>query len=141
MKSTAKIALALLGAAVLCLGTFGAVANAGKTKKKTVVIYFSGSPKINSKGGKVTAKGGLNTASACKPSRGIRLQVLNSSSVVIATIDGTTTDSSGNWSVNGKLPSNLPAGTNYVRVKATKRTVSKFVCKAGVTALTPIPAA
>ncbi len=128
----------LFAVAALCLGTFSAVALAGK-KKKTAVVYFTGSPKIN-KGGKVTAKGSLNTASACKPSRGMRLQVLDVNGVVFATLDGSTSDSSGNWSLSGQLPSPLPAGTNSVRVKATKRTAGKFVCKAGVSTPVAVPA-
>ncbi len=119
----------MVAAAALCLGVFSADAMAGK-KKKTAVVYFTGSPKIN-KGGKVTAKGSLNTASACKPSRGMRLQVLDANGVVFGTLDGSTSDSSGNWALSGQLPSPLPAGTSSVRVKATKRTAGKFVCKAG----------
>ncbi len=130
MTRRAKLALVLIGAAVLCLGTFGATAMAAK-KKKTAVVFFTGSPKFN-KGGQVTAKGTLNTVSACKPSRSVKLQVLDSGGVVIATLDGSTTDSSGNWKLAGHLPNNLPAGTNSVRVKANKRAAGKFVCKAGV---------
>jgi hypothetical protein len=137
MRTSGK-ALVLFAVAALCLGTFSAVALAGK-KKKTAVVYFTGSPKIN-KGGKVTAKGSLNTASACKPSRGMRLQVLDVNGVVFATLDGSTSDSSGNWSLSGQLPSPLPAGTNSVRVKATKRTAGKFVCKAGVSTPVAVPA-
>jgi hypothetical protein len=130
----AKTFLVVFAVAALGLGLFSAAALAGK-KKKTVVVYFTGSPKIN-KGGKVTAKGSLNTASACKPSRGMRLQVLDATGTVIGTLAGSTSDSSGNWSLSGQLPSPLPAGTNSVRVKATKRTAGKFVCKAGVS--TPV---
>jgi hypothetical protein len=139
MRTAGKATLALIAIAALCLGAFSAVALAGK-KKKTAVVYFSGSPKIN-KGGKVTAKGSLNTASACKPSRGMRLQVLDATGAVIATLDGSTSDSTGNWALSGQLPSSLPAGTNSVRVKATKRTVNKFVCQAGVSTPVAIPAA
>jgi hypothetical protein len=137
MRTPGKTALALIAIAALSLGAFSAVALAGQ-KKKTSVVYFTGSPKIN-KGGKVTAKGSLNTASACKPSRGMRLQVLDATGTVIATLDGSTSDSTGNWSLSGQLPSNLPAGTNSVRVKATKRTVNKFVCQAGVSTPVAIP--
>jgi hypothetical protein len=136
MKTAGK-ALALVAVVALCLGAFSAVAMAGK-KKKTAVVYFTGNPKIN-KGGKVTANGTLNTASACKPSRGMRLQVLDATGVVIATLDGSTSDSTGNWALSGQLPSTLPAGTNSVRVKATKRTAGKFVCKAGVSTPAAIP--
>jgi hypothetical protein len=135
---TAKV-LAVLAIAALAMGSFTAVALAGK-KKKTGVIFFSGSPKIN-KGGKVTAKGSLNTASACEPSRSMRLQVLDANGVVLTTLDGRSSDATGNWSLSGQLPNNLPAGTNSVRVKAKKRTVGKFVCQAGVSASVPIPVA
>jgi hypothetical protein len=130
--------LIVLAVAGLGLGLFTAAALAG-TKKKTVVIYFTGSPTIQ-KSGKVTAKGSLTTAPACKPARGIRLQVIDAAGVVIATLDGKTSDSTGNWSVSGQLPSALPAGTNSVRVKATKRTAGKFVCKAGTSTPVAIPA-
>ncbi len=129
--------LAVLSLAALVLGSFAATALAGK-KKKTNVVFFSGNPKIN-KGGKVTAKGTLNTASACEPNRGMRLQVLDASGVVITTLDGSTSDASGNWVLSGQLPSTLPAGTNSVRVKAKKRTAGKFVCQAGVSPSVPIP--
>jgi hypothetical protein len=135
---TAKV-LAVFAIAALAMGSFTAVALAGK-KKKTGVIFFSGSPKIN-KGGKVTAKGSLNTASACEPSRSMRLQVLDANGVVLTTLDGKSSDATGNWSLSGQLPNNLPAGTNSVRVKAKKRTVGKFVCQAGVSASVPIPVA
>jgi hypothetical protein len=135
---TAKV-LAVFAIAALAMGSFTAVALAGK-KKKTGVIFFSGSPKIN-KGGKVTAKGSLNTASACEPSRSMRLQVLDANGVVLTTLDGRSSDATGNWSLSGQLPNNLPAGTNSVRVKAKKRTVGKFVCQAGVSASVPIPVA
>jgi hypothetical protein len=129
--------VAVLAIAALAMGSFSAVALAGK-KKKTGVIFFTGSPKIN-KSGKVSAKGSLNTASACEPGRSVRLQVLDSTGTVLATLDGKTTDSTGNWALSGQLPNNLPAGTNSVRVKAKKRTVGKFVCKAGVSVAVPIP--
>jgi len=134
---TAKV-LAILAITALTVGSFSAVALAGK-KKKTTVIFFSGSPKFN-KGGKVTAKGSINTANACEPGRSMRLQVLDSTGVVLTTLDGQSTDSAGNWSLSGQLPNNLPAGTNSVRVKAKKLTVGKFVCQAGVSIPVPVPA-
>ena len=70
----------------------------------------------------------------------MRLQVLDSAGVVLTTLDGQSTDSSGNWSLSGQLPNNLPAGTNSVRVKAKKLTVGKFVCQAGVSIPVPVPA-
>jgi hypothetical protein len=129
--------LAVFAIAALAIGAFSAAALAGK-KKKTGVIFFTSSPKIN-KSGKVTAKGSLNTVSACEPSRSMRLQVLDANGAVLFTLDGRASDSVGNWSLSGQLPKGLPVGTNSVRVKAKKRTVGKFVCKAGVSVPVPIP--
>jgi hypothetical protein len=39
-------------------------------------------------------------------------------------------DGRGRWDLSGQLPTTLPAGTYYARVKAAKRTVGKFVCQA-----------
>ncbi len=122
--------IAVLAVALLGLGLFSAGALASKKKKKTTVIYFSGSPKFNSSG-KVTVKGALNTVKACRISRAVRLQLLDSTGTVIATLDGSSTDSNGNYSVSGQLPNGLSAGTDSVRVKALKETAGKYVCKAG----------
>jgi hypothetical protein len=130
--------LTVLAIAAITVGVFSATALAGK-KKKTGVIFFNGSPKIN-KSGKVTAKGSLNTASACEPGRSIRLQVLDANGVVLATLAGVSSDSVGNFSVTGQLPNNLPAGTNSVRIKVKKRTAGKFVCQAGTSISVPVPA-
>jgi hypothetical protein len=133
--------IAVLAVALLGLGMFsaGALAGSSKKKKSTNVIYFSGSPKFNN-GGKVTVKGALNTIKACRISRAVRLQVLDSTATVISTLAGSSTDSNGNFSLSGQLPSALPAGTNSVRVKALKETAGKYVCKAGVSTPVPIPA-
>jgi len=132
---TAK-AIAVLAIAALAVGAFSAVALAGK-KKKTAVVFFSGSPKFN-KSGKVTAKGTLNTATACRPARGMRLQVLDPTGAVIAVLDGSTSDASGNWKLSGQLPNGLAAGS-AVRVKATKASVNKLLCRAGVSFPVPVP--
>jgi uncharacterized protein YfaS (alpha-2-macroglobulin family) len=129
--------IAVVAVAVLGVGLFSAVAMAGGKKKTTNVIYFSGNPKFNSSG-KVTVKGALNTVKACRISRAVRLQLLDSTGVVISTLSGSSTDSNGNYSLSGQLPSSQPAGTNSVRVKALKDTAGKFVCKAGVS--TPVAA-
>jgi hypothetical protein len=129
--------LVVVAVAALSLGAFSAIAIAGK-KKKTVVVYFTGNPKFNN-GGKVTAKGTLNTAGPCKVARGMRFQVVDANGVVLSTLDGSTSDTSGNWSLSGQLPNSLPAGTNSVRAKATKLSVGKFVCKAGVSTPVAIP--
>src|SRR5262245_48370717 len=128
--------LAVLAIVALGLGAFGAVAMAAK-KKKTEVIFFNQSPKFN-KSGKVNAKGSLNTVSSCEPNRSMRLQLLDANGVVITTLDGSTSDSSGNWSLSAQLPKGLAPGSS-VRVKAKKRTVGKFVCQAGVSANVPVP--
>ena len=128
--------IAVLAVAALGLAMFSAGALAGsKTKKATNVIYFSGSPKF-SNSGKATVKGGLNTVKVCRISRAVRLQLLNSAGTVISTLDGSSTDSNGNYSLSGQLPSAQPANTNSVRVKALKDTAGKFVCKAGLS--TPV---
>jgi hypothetical protein len=130
--------LAALAIAALAMGAFGTAAFAAK-KKKTAVIFFNQSPKFN-KNGKVNAKGSLNTASACEPNRAMRLQLLDANGVVITTLDGSTSDPSGNWSLSGQLPK-TPTPGESVRVKAKKRTVGKFVCQAGVSATVAVPAA
>ncbi|HEY1236961.1 MAG TPA: hypothetical protein VGE91_01395, partial [Solirubrobacterales bacterium] len=58
----------------------------------------------------------------------------------IAVLDGSTSDLSGNWKVQGQLPAGLAAGSS-VRVKATKITAGKFVCRAGVSFAVPVPVA
>jgi uncharacterized protein YfaS (alpha-2-macroglobulin family) len=131
--------LIVFAVAALGVGLFSATALAGGKKKSTSVIYFSGSPKFNN-GGKVTVKGALNTVKACRVSRAVRLQVLDSTATVISTLAGSSTDSNGNYNISGQLPNTLPAGTNSVRVKALKETAGKFVCKAGVSTPVPIPA-
>jgi hypothetical protein len=128
----------VLAITALALVAFTSLALAGN-KKKTKVVFFTGSPKVN-KSGKVTAKGFVNATSVCKPGRGLRLQVLNPAGTVIAVLDGSTSDLSGNWKVQGQLPAGLAAGSS-VRVKATKITAGKFVCRAGVSFAVPVPVA
>jgi len=88
----------------------------------------------------VTAKGSINSTSVCKPGRGMRLQVLDPTGAVIAALDGSTSDLTGNWKLQGQLPKGLALGSS-VRVKATKLSAGKFVCKAGVSIAVPIPTA
>src|SRR3954453_10460674 len=104
------IAVAALGLALLS----GAATASSKKKKSTSIIYFSGSPKFNN-GGKVTVKGALNSVKACRISRAVRLQFLDATGVVTATLDGSSTDSNGNFSLSGQLPNPQPAGANSVR--------------------------
>jgi flagellar hook assembly protein FlgD len=139
MRTAGKTTFVLIAVAALCLGAFSAAAVAGK-KKDTVVVFFTGSPKFN-KAGEAKAKGTLQTVTACKSQRVVKLQVLDANGAVIAAIDEDVTENtSGNWRLSGKLPTNLPAGTNSVRVKAKKRTAGKFVCKAGFSISVPIAA-
>jgi len=133
-----SVLLVVFAVAALGAGLLTATALAGK-KKATHVVFFSGYPKFNSSG-KVTAKGALNTSTGCKLSRGVKLQLLDPAGVVTAVLDGSSTDSNGNWILSGRLPSPLPAGTNSVRVKANKASAGKIVCKAGVSASVPVPA-
>jgi hypothetical protein len=130
--------LAVLVVAALAIGSLSAVALAGN-KKKTTVLFFTSSPKFNN-GGKVTAKGTLNSTSACKAGRGVKLQLLDSSGAVTSVLDGSTSDLNGNWKLQAQLPKGIAAGTASVRVKATKAAVGKFVCKAGVSPSVLVPA-
>jgi hypothetical protein len=71
----------------------------------------------------------------------MKLFQVNQAGDVLATLDSATTDGNGNWRLQGKLPSSAPAGsTVYVQAKATKRTVNKFVCKAGLSPIFSITA-
>src|SRR5689334_16858278 len=93
----------VLAVAIVGLGVFSAGALAGGKKKNTTVVYFSGYPKFNNSG-KVTVKGALNSVKACRISRGIRLQLLDSTGSVLSTLAGSSTDSNGNYAISGQLP-------------------------------------
>ena len=112
--------LAVLAIAALGIGSFSAVAQAGKKmpKVKTPVVFANQSPNFNS--GKVSANGHVSKNDACSK-MSMSLQVLNKNGVLLTTLDSTTSDFG--WALSGQLPQRLPAGTNYVRVKAKKRTV------------------
>src|SRR5262245_4481469 len=58
--------LAVLAIAALGIGLFSAVALAGKTKKKTAVVFHTGSPTV-SKSGQVAAVGTLHTTDTALP--------------------------------------------------------------------------
>jgi hypothetical protein len=139
--------LAVLAIAALGIGSFSAVA-AGKTYKGQVAKPGFCDPEIPSKprwGGcgshgqknPTFDKSGLVIAHVmmfqvgggpkfCYQSRSLRLQLLDRNGVVLTTLDRTR--SPHNWSgishLSGQLHTTLPAGTNYVRVKMKKRTVS-----------------
>jgi uncharacterized protein YfaS (alpha-2-macroglobulin family) len=138
MRRATKTTLVLIALAALCLGAFSVAAIAAK-KQDTLPVFFTDNPKFNP-GGEVKAKGTLHTVTICKTQRVVKLQVLDANGEVLATIDDNATkNTSGNWSLSGQLPKDLPAGTNSVRVKAKKRAAGKFVCKAGVSISVPIP--
>lgn len=93
----------------------------------------------------------------CFEKRSMRLQVLDTNGVVLTTLDRSTgpphaTEPHGIWTLSGQLPTTLPAGTNYLRVKVKKKTVGKVVvvgdhregrdvCLAAISPKVAIPAA
>jgi hypothetical protein len=127
----------VLAVVALGIGLLTGSALAGK-KKNTYVVFFQGFPTFNPSG-QVKAKGALNTTPGCRISRGVKLQLLDPIGVVTAVLDGSSTDSNGNWILSGKLPATLPTGTNSVRVKANKASAGKIVCKVGISPSVPIP--
>jgi hypothetical protein len=133
------IILTLVAVSALGLGLLTGSALAGKKTRNTSVVFFSGYPQVNNSG-QVKAKGALNTTSACQISRGVKLQLLDATGVVTAVLDGSSTDSNGNWILSGKLQGPVQAGTASVRVKANKAGTRKFVCRAGVSPAVPLPA-
>jgi hypothetical protein len=150
--------LAVLAIAALGIGSFSAVA-AGKTYKGQVAKPGFCDPEIPSKprwggcgshgqknptfdkSGLVSAEGSLEGAGGCiQNHRSMRLQLLNKNGVVLRTLDRSKADGSGFWTLSGKLPRRLPAGTNYVRVKAKEQTVGRELCLAGFSRKVAIPA-
>jgi hypothetical protein len=135
----ARTLLIVLAAGIVSIGMLAAPAVAGK-KKKTTVILNSGSPSIKNSG-TVKATGSLKTTDACKLGRGMKLFQTNQAGGVLATLDSATSDGNGNWRLQGKLPSSTPSGsTVYFQAKATKRTVNKAVCKAGLSPIVSLTA-
>lgn len=135
----ARTLLIGLATAVLCVGLLAAPAIAGK-KKKTTVVFNSGNPTVKNSG-TVKATGSLKTTEACKVGRGMKLFQVDQAGGVLATLDGGSTDPNGNWHLQGKLLGSTPSGsTVYVQAKATKRTVNKAVCKAGLSLIVPLTA-
>jgi ribosomal protein S19 len=138
--------LAVLAIAGLALGAFGAVAVAGKSPKEKVKVDFC-DPALSSpdlplfvchgpnptvdKSGLVIAQVELfQRDSTFKPcyQRSLRLQVVNRNGKVLTTLDRTWTKREQIWTMSGQLPTTMPAGTNYVRVKMMKRTVGGHIC-------------
>jgi hypothetical protein len=164
--------LAVLAIAAVGIGSFSAVALARKPLKNKVKVDFC-DPALSSpdpkwvchgpnptfdKSGLVIAQVELFQRGAigpCFESRSLRLQVLNTNGVVLTTLDSTRTGKREKIrTLSGQLPTTLPAGTNYVRVKMKQRTVGKVVqsdpvkhsegrdvCQAGFTRNVAIPAA
>ena len=134
MRLSKRAVLVGIAAALLCVGAFGSFALAGN-KKKTVVVVNAGSILNGQQNVKVT--GALNTATACRGGRSMRLFLTNQSGAILATVDSGTSTSGGTWKLNAKLAS-PPTADQRLQVKAKKLTVGKFVCKAGLSPLLEI---
>ncbi len=134
MRLSKRTAIVSLAAGLLCLGAFGPVALAGN-KKKTTVVVDSGS--VLSGQTNVKVKGALNTSTACRGGRSMRLFLTDQSGTVQSTLDSGTSQAGGNWKLSANL-SDPPTSSQYLQVKAKKLTVGKFVCKAGVSGLLAI---
>jgi hypothetical protein len=129
--------LAVLAIAALGIGSLSAVALAGQ---ETTVKFSNQNPNFD-KSGLVSAEGSLEGSGGCiQNHRSMRLQLLNRNGVVLRTLDRSKADGSGFWTLSGKLPRRLPAGTNYVRVKAKEQTVGRELCLAGFSRKVAIPA-
>jgi hypothetical protein len=113
---------------------FSAAALGGK-KKKTIVVVNAGS--VLSGQQNVKVRGSLNTATACQAGRQMRLFLTDQNGVVQATIDSAASQVGGTWKLQAKLAS-PPTANQFLQVKAKKRTVNKFVCRAGLSPLIPI---
>ena len=111
------------------------IVNAGLIHKTTVAlcVWMIDVPKCKphglgqnptfDKSGLVSAEGAVDVQGATGHAffhRSMRLQLLNRNGVVLRTLDSSTSDRSGGWTLSGQLPTRLPAGTNYVRVNAKK---------------------
>ena len=137
--------LAVLAIAGLALGAFGAVSVAKKPFKYNVKVDFSCDPALPAdppcgslgqnptldKSGLVTAQVELfqrGPVGPCFESRSLRLQVVNRNGEGATTLDRTKTGKREQvWTLSGQLPTTLPAGTKYLRVKMEKRIVGKVV--------------
>jgi hypothetical protein len=126
--------VAALGVVVLALGLFSATALGGKKKKTTVVV--NAGPVLSGKQN-VKVGGSLNTATACRGGRSMRLFLTDAGGNVIETVDSATSSRGGNWSLKAKLE-NPPSGDQRLQVKAKKLSAGKFVCKAGLSNLIAI---
>lgn len=131
-----KRLLMILAAGVLCFGLFSAAPAAAKKKKKKTEVVVNIGPVLNGKQ-HVKVSGSLNTVSACKPARAMSLLLTDANGAVVGTIDSSSSDGNGNWSLQGNLAA-APTASDRLQVKANKRTVNKNVCKAGYSSLITI---
>ena len=125
---------AVLAVALLCLGAWAAVA-VGSKKKSTTVVVNAGSV-LNGQGN-VKVTGSLNTATAWRGARSMRLFLTEQYAGILATIDSGTSSKGGTWKLQAKL-SSPPRSGQFLQVKAKKLTVGKYVCKADLSGLIPI---
>jgi hypothetical protein len=134
MTMRGRIALALIGALVLCAGLYTADALGGK-KKKTAVVVESTSVLQGKQNVRVI--GHLNSANKCKPGRSMRLWVVDANGVVTQVLNSGLSESDGSWKLKGRM-ANPPTPNDFLQVKARKRTVGKVVCRAGLSPLIAI---
>ena len=125
--------LAMLAGAALLIGAFGAEAAVAK-KRKTGVVFNSGSPSV-SKNGNVRARGSLRSTQACRAHRGMKLFLTDAGGAVLATLDSKSTDENGNFNLRGRLPSPVAGTAVVVQVKAIKKKARKDFCRAGFSPL------
>ncbi|MGH2957451.1 MAG: hypothetical protein ACRDL6_10700 [Solirubrobacterales bacterium] len=121
--------LVVLATSALLIGTFGAGAAIAK-KRKTGVVFNSGSPSV-SKNGKVRARGSLRSAQACRAHRGMKLFLTDAGGALLATLDSKTSDLNGNFNLRGRLSGPVAGTAVYVQVKAIKKKTRKDFCRAG----------
>jgi hypothetical protein len=127
MKTRTGIVTLMVG--LLCVGAFGSQALAGGKKKGTKVVINAGSVLNGQQNVKV--KGALNTSTACRGARSMRLFVIDQNGNIEANIDSATSSGGGNWTLKAKLEA-APTADQFLQVKAKKLTVGKYVCKAGL---------
>lgn len=123
-----RIAFMMLTLVLLCAGLFASQAIAGK-KKKTKVVVNAGS--VLSGQANVKVKGSLNTTTACRGARSMRLLLIDQNGNIESTIDSGTTSAGGDWTLKAKLVA-PPTADQFLQVKAKKLAVGKYVCKAGL---------
>jgi hypothetical protein len=132
LRSRGRAALVVLAAALLAAAILSPGALAGK-KKKTAVVVESTTGVQN-----VKVLGHLNSAPACELGRSLRLFVTDVNGVVTqGPLDIVTSGVNGDFRLQGRL--SAPAtDSDYLQVKAKKRVVGKFVCRAGFSPLIKI---